>query len=948
MSKRAFRVLYRDFLFRVVDRELLSPHGTGDAHRLLTQIAAVLVLFSLAICIPAVDVNAGPAFSAPVRLAIAWRFVHFIIATTMLAVGLFAILSWNSMFPDHRDVAVLAPLPVAPRTILLAKVAAIVTALGFAVVAMHMAAGLAWPLALNRAAPPITMPSFTREPAISPVAVPDLRMVLDRSLAQARTGGWLAPDAGGGLAIAISQHAVRRVLTYGSARPDSIFQIGSVTKTFTAFALARMVQDGRVRLDTPVRELLPAVTALPRPAEPQREITLLDLATHRSGLPTAPPGVRPDRLRNPLADFGASDLYAYLRRRDVERPVDARFIYSNLGFGLLGHALALEAQTDFAAVLRQMVTEPLGLRDTAVSLTLEQRGRLLQGYDDEGQPVDPWEFDVLAGAGGMFSTAPDLLAWLEANLRPTGPLTPAFELTHQPHAAAPGDAQIGLAWVVDRAATSISHGGAVGGYTADAFLNRTDDLALVVLANRGPGVVATASRVAEHIRARLQGTPPLSLDDVVVRANGGVRSWLRTLVAYWLTMVSAGVFIAGSLIGVHGLAIALLPRHHFLSVSPFLQLTAFAVLVGGYLLQPFLFVADDLVAAQAGGPFSASPSYWFLGLYESLRGSPTMPVLATRAWAGLVVAIVLACFAYGVSYVRTLHGIAEEPDVTVAGGVPRLSFVGHGPTRALADFALKTLGRSTQPRVLMAFYWGFGFALAVAFARTPRGQNLATAGEVGAWHETSVPLLVASTLMMAASILAARNAFAMPRDLAANWIFRMLPLPDPRAYAVARHRVMLAISVAPVSVMSGIAFLWMWPWLPALGHVLALTLLGLTLLELVECGARSIPFTCSYLPGRSQIHVALVVVFLWVVPLAMSAATLEREALQDATLYGAMLGALAVALAAARYRTIWLARASDGLPAFHAEPENRAITLELWDSRFDSPTHRSPTEGRHA
>src|SRR4029077_2768664 len=156
MKRTPFRILYREFLFRVVDRELLSTYAGGDAHQLFTQFAAVLLFVSFAISIPALDYGAG--FPPPLRLFFAWRFEHFLIATTMLAVGLCAILSWGSIFPDHRDVLVLAPLPVRARTILGAKLAAIVTALALCVLAIHLVAGLAWPLSLNRSAPPVAMP----------------------------------------------------------------------------------------------------------------------------------------------------------------------------------------------------------------------------------------------------------------------------------------------------------------------------------------------------------------------------------------------------------------------------------------------------------------------------------------------------------------------------------------------------------------------------------------------------------------------------------------------------------------------------------------------------------------------------------------------------------------------------------------------------------------------
>src|SRR4030095_198211 len=123
MSKRQFRILYREFLFRIVDRELLSTHATGDMSQLLLQGITLLAFLSLCFSVPALFVD----FDGPVqvRLMFAWSVEHFLIATTMLAVGVFAVLSWGSMFPDHRDVLVLAPLPIRAHTLLLAKLAGV-------------------------------------------------------------------------------------------------------------------------------------------------------------------------------------------------------------------------------------------------------------------------------------------------------------------------------------------------------------------------------------------------------------------------------------------------------------------------------------------------------------------------------------------------------------------------------------------------------------------------------------------------------------------------------------------------------------------------------------------------------------------------------------------------------------------------------------------------------
>ena len=186
------------------------------------------------------------------------------------------------------------------------------------------------------------------------------------------------------MAIGVWKHGERRVFTYGTAKPDSIFEIGSISKTFTGLILARMVEEGKVRLDEPVRELLPPGTV----AKPQGpEITLLDLATHHSGLPRMPDNFHPANRDNPYADYGPEQLYAYLSRHGVAKPPDATFAYSNVGVGLLGYALALHAGRSYPDQLREDITDPLGMPDTVVKLSSAQQQRFLQGYDERHHPV---------------------------------------------------------------------------------------------------------------------------------------------------------------------------------------------------------------------------------------------------------------------------------------------------------------------------------------------------------------------------------------------------------------------------------------------------------------------------------------------------------------------------------------------------------------------------------
>ncbi len=288
---RQFRVLYREFLFRVVDLEILRPQG--DIGKLLGQFAALLLVVSLWLWLfvwIVASVSSVPEFG----LIGNWIAEHFLIATTMLIVGLFAVLSWDALFPDRRDVLVLSPLPLHALTLFAAKIAAVATALSLTVVCFNVFTSLLAPLEFATA-PALLPPHY--DAAMPPLETADLGAVLDRDLqpAFAAPNGALMPGTGAGVTVGIVKHGKRRIFAYGTAKLDSIYEIGSTSKTFTALLLASMAAEHRVRLDEPVRYLLPAGT-VPKPAG--AEITLLDLATHHSGLPAMP-----DNL--PFEEFAA-------------------------------------------------------------------------------------------------------------------------------------------------------------------------------------------------------------------------------------------------------------------------------------------------------------------------------------------------------------------------------------------------------------------------------------------------------------------------------------------------------------------------------------------------------------------------------------------------------------------------------------------------------------------
>jgi hypothetical protein len=133
-----FRVLFGVFLLRVVDLELLS--ADADTNRLLSQFAAIFAAFSFITTAPLIMMNGG------LPVPVLWTMEHFFIATTMLVVGLFTVLAWESIFPDRRDLLILSPLPVKLPTLFCSKLTALVAALALATVSLNCISGTIWPL----------------------------------------------------------------------------------------------------------------------------------------------------------------------------------------------------------------------------------------------------------------------------------------------------------------------------------------------------------------------------------------------------------------------------------------------------------------------------------------------------------------------------------------------------------------------------------------------------------------------------------------------------------------------------------------------------------------------------------------------------------------------------------------------------------------------------------
>jgi D-alanyl-D-alanine-carboxypeptidase/D-alanyl-D-alanine-endopeptidase len=377
------------------------------------------------------------------------------------------------------------------------------------------------PVALNlaRQSQRWSPPPMTLDPAMAPVKVADMQAVMSGDLEQALKSGALAPATSAGVTIGIVQHGERRVFAFGSAKPDSIFEIGSITKTFTGLILAQMVEQRLVKLDEPVRELLPVGTV----AKPQgTEVSLLDLTTQHSGLPRMPDNFKPTNPDNPYADYGAVNLYQYIFEHGLEKVGSPKFLYSNLGVGLLGQALSNRAGVPYPTLLAQQVTVPMGMRDTIVSLSAAQQGRFIEGHGADHRTAHPWDLDALAGAGAIRSTAGDMLMYLEGQLHPekalfthsskARTLPVALKLTHELRGDSIPGMQIGFGWLYITATGTYWHNGGTGGFSSFAFFNPKDDYAGVVLLNTTVSATGSfADLVGQHVEQRLTGKPAVSL-----------------------------------------------------------------------------------------------------------------------------------------------------------------------------------------------------------------------------------------------------------------------------------------------------------------------------------------------------------------------------------------------------------------------------------------------------
>ncbi|MDQ3171155.1 MAG: beta-lactamase family protein [Acidobacteriota bacterium] len=307
--------------------------------------------------------------------------------------------------------------------------------------------------------------------------------------------GWITDGSRPGFA----GFGTTRVGTSELPNARTVYEIGSITKGLTGILLADMALTGEVSIHDTLDKFLPDAAGYP---ESVRAITLVQLTTHASGLPRLPGNLSFGMKdpSNPYAHYGAKELQAFLY--GYTPPPGRTTItpeYSNLGAGLLGYVLALKAGTSYEALLKARVLEPLGMTDTTIVLTEDQKARLAPGHA-KGVVVGNWDIDALAGAGAVRSTAADMAKLLAALMKPGGSrIGKAIALAIEPRGDL-GAAKIGFGWITSTSPNGgpafIWHNGGTGGYRTFIGFTKDRKAGIVALTNgsdQGPDALAVSA-----------------------------------------------------------------------------------------------------------------------------------------------------------------------------------------------------------------------------------------------------------------------------------------------------------------------------------------------------------------------------------------------------------------------------------------------------------------------
>jgi CubicO group peptidase (beta-lactamase class C family) len=295
-----------------------------------------------------------------------------------------------------------------------------------------------------------------------------------------------------GMSIGILKDGKTSFYNYGETKKGNrqmpsaknLYEIGSVTKTFTGLLLAKAVIEKKISLNDPVNKYLPKDISVIKFGNDTLKI--IHLANHTSGLPPLPDNLDlNNNLSNPYKNYDAAKLYAFLKTATLPQKPGVKFEYCNLGVGLLGTILEKVNKMPFEKIVTNFICAKAGMSATKQLLTKKDSALFTQGYTETIDAQGQWDFKALGAAGCLRSNAEDMLKYAVLNLDSKDVVfQKAIKLSHQPTFEEKNQ-KVGLNWFIQNWGwgSILFHGGETGGYKSFLSINPKTKNAVVILSN---------------------------------------------------------------------------------------------------------------------------------------------------------------------------------------------------------------------------------------------------------------------------------------------------------------------------------------------------------------------------------------------------------------------------------------------------------------------------------
>jgi D-alanyl-D-alanine-carboxypeptidase/D-alanyl-D-alanine-endopeptidase len=343
----------------------------------------------------------------------------------------------------------------------------------------------------------------------------------------------------GALTVGINDNGNTRYFYFGETRkgnhqlPDSnsIFDIGSITETFTSILFADLVTSGIIHIDDPLQKYLPVevvspvyqqlvcklsdiksepvpstnkqdaalrmgftpVICLPDPSSKPQPILLWYLSTHTSGFPEYPDNLNQKiKSENPFGTYTESEMFDFLNNYKLEKPIGFDYRHSDFGIALLGEAISLKMKRSYDSLLTERILKKLNMTDTRIYLSAEQQKHYLAGYNEKDNVVQHWTYNVMAPAGALHSSTYDMMKFLSENIsKNKTSIVNLLDYTHNPRIRlqdnSSQESEIALGWKVNplgiESKKIVWQSSRRGGFASYIGFNETSHTGVVILSS---------------------------------------------------------------------------------------------------------------------------------------------------------------------------------------------------------------------------------------------------------------------------------------------------------------------------------------------------------------------------------------------------------------------------------------------------------------------------------